>query len=701
MKTCRTCGSKHGDELTVCGKGHLLFSDAGDDSLIGQVLDGRYEVAAKLGGGGFGMVYLASQLRLGGRPCAVKVARPELASDKAFAARFEREKKALMALRSPNTVQIIDYGRTDTGVDYIVMEFIEGRPLDKMLRTTGRLPLSRALQLAAGVARSLEEAHGLGILHRDLKPANVIVVDIGTAEVAKVIDFGIARLADSSDATFHTRTGELPGTPLYASPEQLAGRTDQVDHRTDIYSLGAMIYEMIAGSAPFGDRFRPRDFDSSTLYFLALASAKTTQTATPVGKLAREPLDPALEQLIMSLIEPASGKRPGSASEVRAKLEQAAFRLSGGRLDTQETVTAPPPEGAPSDGRWAMDDGRQPSSHGGEPAFGLDATLESAPDIAGPQPPSSSGGAGQATPSRGRALPSSGMLAGDEQQSDVAPRTEPTRPAVVPQPVSRRKLLVGGGVGAGVAALAVVGLSFALGWFDKERDTGKQEEMAAASQPLPRGDGTVQEVAASPGTLQAIPAPSLAAPPKSGTDPAQEQIEDPKSKIENLEKPDVAAQPHVASAHPDTTSAPEEIENPKSKIENVQELVLLKLEPDPPADITVGGEDKGRSPVEVVLTKGGPEVEVVAKRRGYEDESFKFTPKDDYRWAPDLRKERSASAHKKEDAKKKDGESGGKAAEEKEEKKPPVEEKKTEGENGGSEETPLHKKLKFMSDDGE
>ena len=138
MKVCNSCGTSHPDDQFFCEQGHVLFVEASDDVLIGRVLEDRYEVAARLGEGGFGMVYLAAQLKLQGRPCVVKVAKPELARDAEFTARFEREKKALMALRSRNTVQILDYGRTEDGIDYIVMEYIEGRGLDEVLKRERR-----------------------------------------------------------------------------------------------------------------------------------------------------------------------------------------------------------------------------------------------------------------------------------------------------------------------------------------------------------------------------------------------------------------------------------------------------------------------------------------------------------------------------------------------------------------------------------
>ena len=322
MKVCNDCGTSHPDEQRFCEQGHVLFLEASDDVLIGRVLDDRYEVAARLGEGGFGMVYLAAQMKLEGRPCVVKVAKPELARDVEFAARFEREKKALMALRGRNTVQILDYGRTEDGIDYIVMEYIEGEGLDEVLKRERRLTPARALRIAVGVCLSLEEAHKAGILHRDLKPSNVMLVDLGPAELVKVIDFGIARLVSGNEGTFRTATGDMPGTPMYASYEQLAGQTHVIDERTDVYSLGAMLYEMLSGVPPYGDAVRPRDFDSTTLYFLALVRAKLEGPPVPCGQVyPGAGASPGLERYLQCMLEKSASARPASAREVREALE--------------------------------------------------------------------------------------------------------------------------------------------------------------------------------------------------------------------------------------------------------------------------------------------------------------------------------------------------------------------------------------------
>ena len=350
MKTCVTCKTTHPKGL-FCEHGHVLKEEESEDTLIGRILEERYEVRTALGGGGFGMVYLGAQLRLQDRPCVIKVARPELAKDAQFAARFEREKRALMALRSRNTVQILDYGRTDDAIDYIVMEFIEGDELGHLLRRRGPMQAQRVLAIARGICSSLIEAHGAGILHRDLKPGNVMLVDMGTSELVKVIDFGIARLA-GGESDFSTRTGELPGTPAYSPYEQLIGQTRKVDERTDIYSFGAILYEALTGVVPYGDKIRSRDFDSNTLYFLALAQAKAGETPTPPSKLTTNAIPTLFEQLIISMLHKTREERPDSAAEVMEIIQRIERVDAAGDIgiESDDTVMAPLSTGAGASG---------------------------------------------------------------------------------------------------------------------------------------------------------------------------------------------------------------------------------------------------------------------------------------------------------------------------------------------------------------
>jgi serine/threonine-protein kinase len=212
---------------------------------------GQYRLQRRLGAGGMGEVYLAEHALLR-RPCAVKLIRPERAGDPATLKRFEREVQAMAALTHPNTAEVYDYGHAADGTFYYVMEYLPGLSLEELVARHGPLLPERAVHLLRQVCAALHEAHAAGLVHRDVKPGNVLVCERGgLADVAKLLDFGLVRGHGlDSDAQKLTRQGAIAGTPAYMSPEQAAGRED-VDGRTDIYSLGAVAYFLLTGQPPF------------------------------------------------------------------------------------------------------------------------------------------------------------------------------------------------------------------------------------------------------------------------------------------------------------------------------------------------------------------------------------------------------------------------------------------------------------------
>ena len=218
------------------------------ESYVGFIVDGRYHIESVIAQGGMGVVYFARH-RLIDKPVALKILRPELVHNREITARFLTEAQAASAIGSEHIVDITDYGELPDGATYIVMEYLDGLSLNQRIRRSGGLlPLPTVLSIAREIAEGLQRAHDASIVHRDLKPDNVLLITKGKQEdFVKILDFGIAKVQSSQNQT--TTAGRIFGTPHYMSPEQ--GRGDELDHRTDIYSLGVILYEMVTGHVPF------------------------------------------------------------------------------------------------------------------------------------------------------------------------------------------------------------------------------------------------------------------------------------------------------------------------------------------------------------------------------------------------------------------------------------------------------------------
>jgi Tol biopolymer transport system component/tRNA A-37 threonylcarbamoyl transferase component Bud32 len=212
--------------------------------MLGRDVIGQYVIQHKIGAGGMGAVYLADQPSMG-RSAVIKVLHPWLSRDPEVATRFDNEARAVAKLSDPHIVQLFNYGDMGDGTLFLAMEHLDGRTLSQVLAAEGRLSVERAMHVALQVCEALAEAHRQGVVHRDLKPSNIMLLDKPGGELVKVLDFGVAKLAGSSQTT----TGQPVGTPRYMSPEQLAGKG--VDGRSDLYALGLVTYEMLAGQPPF------------------------------------------------------------------------------------------------------------------------------------------------------------------------------------------------------------------------------------------------------------------------------------------------------------------------------------------------------------------------------------------------------------------------------------------------------------------
>jgi len=277
---------------------------AAPDAMRGRVLAGRYRITSRIARGGMGSVYLARDTGDGSQ-CAVKVLRDDLLLDVRVRERFLYESRAASRIVHPAVAKTYEVGETSAGEMFIVMEYVNGPPLRRLIRT-GRMSELRVVLVGAAIAEGLAAAHEVGVIHRDLKPENVLVPRGAQADsVVKLVDFGIARIVDAPRIT---TTQHVLGTPQYISPEQAMG--GPVDNRSDIYSLGVILYEMIAGALPF---------DGDDAESLLRKHIKTRPV--PLGEVVVPgAVSPKLERLVMRCLEKSPRARPDSMEQIVAEL---------------------------------------------------------------------------------------------------------------------------------------------------------------------------------------------------------------------------------------------------------------------------------------------------------------------------------------------------------------------------------------------
>jgi serine/threonine-protein kinase len=268
---------------------------------------GQYTLQERLGEGGMGVVYRAQHAMLR-RPTAIKLLRPDKAGAQSLA-RFEREVQLTAQLSHPNTVSVFDYGRTPDGVFYYAMEYLEGINLETLVREFGPQDPGRVVHILRQVAGSLAEAHGFGLVHRDVKPANIILCQRGgVPDVAKVVDFGLAKDLEGASSAALTRATDITGTPMYLAPEAITD-PETVDGRSDLYALGAVGYYLLAGA---------HVFEAGTLVEVCSHHLRTPPVA-PSVRLGR-PLPPDLESVLLACLEKDPARRPPTADAVSTHL---------------------------------------------------------------------------------------------------------------------------------------------------------------------------------------------------------------------------------------------------------------------------------------------------------------------------------------------------------------------------------------------
>src|SRR5688572_19907192 len=218
-----------------------------EDPRVGSVLQGRYKIISRLAAGGMGVVYRGERVHLK-RPVAIKFLHPTFAAQESIVKRFETEAMAMSRLGHPHCVSVIDFG-VDAGAPYVVMDFVQGTNLRDLI-DAGPVPQARAIAIVRQLLAAIAHAHGQGIVHRDVKPANIMLSEAtGTGDHVRVLDFGLAKLHDAQAMGDQSIASMVVGTPSYMSPEQARG--DKVDTRSDVYSTGVVLYELLTGKKPF------------------------------------------------------------------------------------------------------------------------------------------------------------------------------------------------------------------------------------------------------------------------------------------------------------------------------------------------------------------------------------------------------------------------------------------------------------------
>ncbi len=335
MLQCPRCGRQFPDDVHLCSfdftplQADATFADVQVDPLIGRVFDGKYRLDERLGGGGMGTVYRATHLLID-RPVALKVLSQRFVGDETAQQRFRREARAAGRMQHPNAVTVTDFGATNDGYLYIVMELLEGRTLRDLLAREGHLDAARAVSIILQASAAVGAAHDAGLIHRDLKPANIFIEQRPSMPAAvKVLDFGVAKFAveEQGDDDFNTLTqvGAIIGTPRYMSPEQCSG-VAALTPAADVYSLGIILYEMLTGNVPF-----------SADTPLAVALRKISERPKAPREIVAS-IPAPLEEIVLRALAKNPVERPPDANEFRRELHTIATALG---FEHAESIVVP------------------------------------------------------------------------------------------------------------------------------------------------------------------------------------------------------------------------------------------------------------------------------------------------------------------------------------------------------------------------
>jgi len=306
--------------------------ETNEPEILSEQILRDYHIVTRLGHGGMGDVYLAEQMRVGRRLVALKVLNRSCASNPQVIKRFEAEAATAGLIHHRNVVTIYESRMTEDGQIYVAMEYVDGKTLREVLKEQGRLPLELVVEIVKQVCAGLAAAHKLGVVHRDIKPDNIMLVHDDEGLTIKLLDFGIARLSETQSEMIHTRPGLILGTPAYMSPEQAAGSIgDQIDSRSDIYSLGIVVYEMLTGHIVFND-----------VSWVDVLHKHLYELPPPPSQIcSKEFIPSSIDQALMRALAKDRNKRPQTALEFAREMEDAYLRSTSDQEQTAVRFTKP------------------------------------------------------------------------------------------------------------------------------------------------------------------------------------------------------------------------------------------------------------------------------------------------------------------------------------------------------------------------